>query len=94
MKELCRMTKEELIGRCRRLQSENERLQDELDGLSDCYTEMENQYADVVNNSNRTDRINNIEHFKWKLSIDNLLTPELIDFIDYYLKFHNMEGGE
>ena len=94
MKELYKMTKEQLIVACKRLQSENERLQDELDGLSDCYTELENEYADIVNNSDRVDRINNIEHFKWKLSIDNLLTPELSDFIDYYLKFHNEEGGE
>ena len=35
------MTKEELIAKCKRLQSENNKLQDELDRLSDSYLEME-----------------------------------------------------
>ena len=38
---LYEMTKEELIVTCKRLQSENKKLHDELDKLSDCYIEME-----------------------------------------------------
>ena len=41
MKTLHQMTKEELIAKCLKLQSENDKLQDELDRLSDSYIEME-----------------------------------------------------
>ena len=46
MKDLYKMTKEELIIKCRRLQSENRKLQNELDDLSDSYFELENALAD------------------------------------------------
>ena len=42
------MTKEELIVICRRLQSENNKLRDELDRLSDSYLEMENQLTNTI----------------------------------------------
>ena len=89
MKELYQLTKEELIARCRKLQSENERLQDELDSLSDCYTEMENQLADQINTFNATDIIKDVDYFKWRLQLDNLLTPQRESFIENYLKFYN-----
>ena len=90
MKDLWRMTKEELIARCRNLQSENERLQDELDSLSDCYCEMENQLADQINGS---DAIKDMEWFRFKLELDGLLTPQLEHFIETYLKYYNGEKG-
>ena len=90
---LYKMKKEELIARCKKLQSENENLQDELDRLSDCYTEMENQLADAQNVLDIVDSINDVEWFKYKLELDGLLTPELERFIDYYLKFYNKLGG-
>jgi hypothetical protein len=87
MKELYRMTKEELVVTCRRLQSENERLQDELDRLSDCYFEMENQLA--ANSSDEVNSILDVNHFKWRLQIDEIMTPQLESFIEDYLKFYN-----
>jgi predicted nuclease with TOPRIM domain len=86
------MTKEELIAKCKRLQSENERLQDELDSLSDCYSELENQYVDVINDFDETDRIKDVANFKLRLEIEHLLTPELESFMEYYLKYHNEMG--
>ena len=91
MKDLYKMTKEELIATCKRLQSENERLQDELDNLSDSYTEMENQLADAIDASD--DSINDIDHFKFRLEIEGLLTPQLKSFIETYLKYYNERRG-
>lgn len=92
MKDIYKMTKEELIAKCKRLQSENERLQDELDELSDCYTEMENQLVDQIDMMKASDSIKDMNYFKLRLEIEGLLTPELESFIDDYLKFHNEEG--
>ena len=92
MKDLYKMTKEELILECRRLRSENERLQDELDRLSDCYTEMENQLANTINDLDSTDMIYDVDWFKFRLSDCGLMTPQMEEFIDYYLKFHNVRG--
>ena len=93
MKELYRMTKEELIAKCRKLQSENERLQDELDRLSDCYTEMENDLADKINSLDVVDSIKDMDWFKYRLELDGLLTPQLESFIEDYLKYYNVEKG-
>ena len=43
-----KMTKEELIAECRRLQRENEILKCELDNLSECYSDLESQLIDEV----------------------------------------------
>ena len=93
MKELCRMTKEELISKCRKQQSEIERLQDELDRLSDCYTEMENQLADQINTLDAIDTIKDVNWFKYRLQLDGLLTPQLESFIEDYLKYYNVVKG-
>ena len=86
------MKKEELIAQCKRLQSENERLQGELDNLSDCYTEMENQRADAINALDSDNVINDVDHFKFRLELDGLLTPQLESFIETYLRYHNERG--
>ena len=83
------MKKEELIATCKRLQSENDRLQDELDRLSDCYTEMENKHADAVNALDSTNVINDLDDFMFRLEVDGLLTSQLKDFIEIYLKYYN-----
>lgn len=83
------MTKEELIANCKRLQSENERLTDELEKLSDCYSELENKLADAINTLDSTDTIKDLEYFKFKLELEGLLTPQLKSFLDTYLKFYN-----
>ena len=87
------MTKEELIATYRKLQSENETLNDELDRLSDCYVELENQLAEATNIINCDNNIKDIGWFKWKLQLDNLLTPELEKFIENYMKFNNIVRG-
>lgn len=92
MKDIYKMTKEELIAKCKRLQSENERLQDELDGISDCYVEMENQLADQINMMESSDCIKDITYFKLRLELEGLLTPELESFMEDYLKYHNEMG--
>lgn len=57
MKNLYKLTKEELIAKCRKLQSENNALQNELDRLSDCYIDMENNLVDnTINYFNGGDR--------------------------------------
>jgi flagellar biosynthesis chaperone FliJ len=89
MSNLYKLTKEELIARCKKLQSENENLQDELDSLSDCYTEMENQLAERINALDAVDIIKDVDHFKYRLQLDNLLTQELESFIENYLRFYN-----
>lgn len=83
------MTKEELIARCKRLQSENERLNDELDNLSDCYTELENESADALNALDDMNIIKDLDLFKFRLEIEGLLTPQLESFIETYLKYYN-----
>lgn len=40
---LYKLTKEELVVLCKRLQKENDILRKELDDLSNCYTELENE---------------------------------------------------
>lgn len=40
---LYKLTKEQLIAHCKRLQSENAKLRNELDTLSDKYIEMESE---------------------------------------------------
>lgn len=43
---------------------------------------------DILDNFNG---IANIEDFKYRLRQDNLLTPELEDFIKYYMRYRNKE---
>lgn len=90
---LHKLTKEELVARCKKLQSENSKLHDELDRLSDCYTEMENQCADAINILNNPNEIKDLDWFKFKLEIEGLLTPQLKSFIEYYLKYYNERRG-
>lgn len=87
------MTKEELIAKCRELQSENERLQDELDNLSDSYTELENQVADQINTLDATQTIYDVDYFKYRLELEDMLPTPLMKFIDDYLKYYNVVKG-
>lgn len=91
---LYKLTKEELIARCKRLQSENERLEGELDNLSDYYSEMENKCADAINALDGGFAIKDVQLFKFKLELEGLLTPQLESFIDNYLRYYNEIGGD
>ena len=92
LKDLHKMRKEELVVKCQRLQSEKEQLRDELDRLSDCYTELENECADLTDAYNERDIIEDVSYFRLRLEMDHLMTPELEDFIEDYMKFHNEKG--
>ena len=92
MKELYKMTKEELVAKCRKLQSENKFLRDELDHLNDCYYQLENCYADAINAEDQPDIVD-LEYFKYRLELDGLLTPQLESFIEDYLKYYNEVKG-
>lgn len=87
------MTKEELIAKCKRLESENNRPQDELDRLSDCYTELENKYVDAVNTLDDDIVIKDVMVFKYRLQIEGLLTPQMESFIENYMKWYNETRG-
>ena len=86
MKSLYKMTKEQLVAECKRLKSENERLQYELDNLSDYCCDVEHELADSVGDN----VIKDFNWFKFRLAEHNLLTAELEDFIESYLKFNNV----
>lgn len=92
MNNIYKLTKEELIALCKRLQSENERLLDELDHLSESYCEMENELADRINALDEANSIYSVKWFKFRLQLDGLLTPQLESFIEDYLKFQNKKG--
>lgn len=83
------MTKLQLINENKRLQEENENLKSNYENLSDLYCEMENKYADLQNKFDSDCMIKDLDWFKWKLTIDGLLTPELEEFIEYYVRYHN-----
>lgn len=86
MRNLHDLSKQELIDTI-------EDLQYELDRSSDCYAEMENQLAEKINFLDKMNAIKDVDHFKWRLRLDNLLTPQLEAFIDHYLKFNNFGRG-
>ena len=83
------MTNLQLTNENKRLKEENEDLKSNYDNLSDLYCEMENKYADLVNNIDSGNSITNIENFKWKLNVNGLLTPELKEFIECYVRYYN-----
>ena len=83
------MTKQELIEENKRLKKRIEDLEFDFNNLNDLYSEMENKYAEVQNEFDSLEGIYDVEWFKFKLASDNLLTPELEDFIRQYLRFYN-----
>jgi predicted nuclease with TOPRIM domain len=82
-------TKLQLTNENKRLREENENLKSEYENLSDCYCEIENKYADLQNKFDSDCMIKDLNRFKWRLTMDNLLTPELENFIEYYMRYHN-----
>lgn len=49
-------------------------------------SELEDQLSEITENFSG---IVNVDDFKYRLRLDNLLTPELDEAIDVYLKFYN-----
>ncbi len=71
-----------------------ERIEDlelENDRLSEAYCEMENQYADAVNEKDTmfSDGIRNLENFVYFLRNQNLYTEEMERAIDTYMEVFN-----
>lgn len=90
MADLQKLKKADLIERCKRLQEEKEELQFQMDNLNSLYAEMENELADKINALDRNDYIKDVRWFGWQLQAENLLTPELADFIEDYLQNNNV----
>lgn len=83
------ITKKELIEENKKLKEELEELEFDFENLNDLYSEMENEYADLQNKGDRDSTIYDVEWFKFRLTVDDLLTPELESFIEQYLKYYN-----
>ena len=83
-----KMTKEELLGKINELESELDDLQCEKDSLDEAYYELECELADLTDDMTHN-AIWDVEYFKFKLSTDGLLTPELDEYIENYMKFNN-----
>ena len=90
MADLQKLKKAELLERCKRLQEEKEELEKQIDDLNGFYVEMENELAERINALDRNDYIKDMRWFRWQLQAENLLTPELANFIEDYLKNNNL----
>ena len=86
------MTKAELEAENKELKEKVENLEDEITGLEEAYSEMENKlYEYVYEYANNPESlgIKDIDNFRFRLKVENLYTEELENFIEYYLKYHN-----
>ena len=90
MADLQKLKKAELLERCKRLQEEKEELEKQIDDLNGFYVEMENELAERINALDRNDYIKDMRWFRWQLQAENLMTPELADFIEDYLQNNNL----
>jgi regulator of replication initiation timing len=85
------MTKTELEQRVKELEEEVESLNDELNGEYEAYTELENENYELTRRLETGGSVVNMNDFKYRLKIDGLMTDELNEFIDNYMKFYNKE---
>ena len=82
------MTKAELQSENEILKQKNEALQDDLDSLNEAYSELERINADLVNNVGDY-YITEVYNFISRLRMEDLYTPELEAFMEYYMRYHN-----
>ena len=82
------MTKAELQIEYDILKQENESLRDELDSLNEAYGELERINADLTNSVGYY-YITDVDNFIRRLKMEDLYTPELEAFMDYYMRYHN-----
>jgi len=85
------MTKAELQTEYDILKGENEYLKDELDSLNEAYSDLERQLADTVNSVGDY-YISDVNNFISRMQLEGLYTPEMAQFIEYYLRYHNDLG--
>lgn len=82
------MTKAELQIEYDILKGENEYLRDELDSLNEAYADLERQLADTVNSVGDY-YISDVDNFISRMQLEGLYTPEMAQFIEYYMRYHN-----
>ena len=85
------MTKAELQTEYDILKGENEYLKDELDGLEEAYSELECINADLTNSMGDY-YISDVDNFISRMQLEGLYTPEMAQFMEYYLRYHNNLG--
>jgi hypothetical protein len=76
------MTKEEMKQKIKALEFEIIELKRDYESLNE---EFECAQSELENSSYYG--IKDLDNFIWKLKLENLYTPELEKFIDFYLKF-------
>ena len=88
---LSKMKKADLEALVQSQMEEIEDLKSQLVDGEGFYGELENQVADLSQKLEKIedDALFDVKDFKWRLQLDGLLTPQLDDFIENYLKFHN-----
>ena len=86
-----KMTKAELEDLVKKQAVQIEELEGQLADGDGFYAEMEYQVADLSRKLEKLEEngIYDLNNFKWRMQMDGLLTPQLEDFIENYLKFHN-----
>ena len=82
------MTKAELEKDRDEWKQQAESLQDDLDSLNEAYSELEYINANLVNSIGNY-YITDVDNFISRLRMENLYTPELEQFMEYYLRYHN-----
>lgn len=82
------MTKAELEKDRNEWKQQAESLQEELDFLNEAYTDLEVQLADTVNSVGDY-YITDVDNFISRLKMEDLYTPELEAFMEYYMRYHN-----
>lgn len=82
------MTKVELEMENESLKERVQELEDELDGLEEAYSELECINADLTNSLGNY-YISNVDRFISRLRMEDLYTPELEAFMEYYMRYYN-----
>lgn len=96
--EVKKLTKSEILNEYKKLLEDYEELESEYSDLNDWAGEQENAAYNANKKLEKVMRINNyssilsITSFKRRLLLENLLTDELEDFIDNYLRYYNKAG--
>lgn len=87
--------RDKLLEENRQLLLENEQLQNQIDDLDEYIGEQEctiselNTKINHLQEARETNSIHNLQYFIDKLKSDGLFTPELENFLEYYLKYYN-----
>ena len=85
------MTKAELQMEYDVLKERVQELEDELDGMNEAYCDLERTNADLVNNVGNY-YISDVDNFISRMQLEGLYTPEMAQFIEYYMRYHNDLG--